>query len=113
LNKRFFFNSSKDEELKKVDEKEEMETLSSSEEDDETDEEQIEEERRLQKALLEKDKVSLALATTFKKSLKFCKFLITKILKYWNFYQTAFRFCESSLNFQSCKRAHQTAIYET
>jgi len=45
--------------LKDMDEQEEMKTFSSSEEEsDETDEE-IENERRLQRALLEKDKVSL------------------------------------------------------
>ena len=45
--------------LKDMDEQEEMKTFSSSEEEsDETDEE-IENERRLQMALLEKDKVSL------------------------------------------------------
>ena len=45
--------------LRDMDEQEEMKTFSSSEEEsDETDEE-IENERRLQMALLEKDKVSL------------------------------------------------------
>ena len=49
--------------LKDMDEKDEMKTLSSSEgESDETDDEEVEYERRLQRALLEKDKVSLRLS---------------------------------------------------
>ena len=47
--------------LKDMDERDEMKTFSSSEEEsDETDEE-VENERRLQRALLEKDKVSFNL----------------------------------------------------
>ena len=52
------FASCQDKVLKDMDEQEEMKTFSSSEEEsDETDDE-VENERRLQRALLEKDKVS-------------------------------------------------------
>ena len=53
-----FGSSCQDKVLKDMDEQEEMKTCSSSEEEsDETDDE-VENERRLQRALLEKDKVS-------------------------------------------------------
>ena len=45
--------------LKDMDEQEEMKTFSSSEEETDDADEEIENERRLQRALLEKDKVSL------------------------------------------------------
>lgn len=45
--------------LKDMDEQEEMTTFSSSEEETDDTDEEIENERRLQQALLEKDKVSL------------------------------------------------------
>ena len=45
--------------LKDMDEQEEMKTFSSSEEETDDTDEEIENERRLQQALLEKDKVSL------------------------------------------------------
>ena len=57
--------------LKDMDEQEEMKTFSSSEEETDTDEE-VENERRLQRALLEKDKVSLVCFPQSRKIFKTC-----------------------------------------
>ena len=51
------FSLPKDKVLKDMDEEEEMRTLSSSEEESDETDEDVENERRLQRALLEKDKV--------------------------------------------------------
>jgi len=51
------FSLPKDKVLKDMDEEEEMTTLSSSEEESDETDEDVENERRLQRALLEKDKV--------------------------------------------------------
>lgn len=51
------FSLHKDKVLKDMDEEEEMRTLSSSEEESDETDEDVENERRLQRALLEKDKV--------------------------------------------------------